>query len=155
MTMSVKPLSFYASSSEPLNDVDKAYFRARLRRKVHGMILKRFSELSENDVALRALLADRLGIHRSQVTRWLASPSNLTLDTLSDLMLGMNREIELSDVEVANGSRGNYSHPTSTIGDLRTIHPMIESVGNTLRIADSKLPPSTGSQATVPQMTSK
>jgi hypothetical protein len=155
MTISVKPLSFYAENCEPLSSSDKAYFRARLRRKVHGMILKRFGEMSENDVSLRAMLADRLGIHRSQVTRWLASPSNLTLDTLSDLMLGMNKEVEVSAVRVGDGIRSNYSHPTSTIGSMGTVQSASASTLKTIKISNLSLHSGTGSQATLPQVTSK
>jgi Helix-turn-helix len=119
------------------------------------MILKRFGEMSENDVSLRAMLADRLGIHRSQVTRWLASPSNLTLDTLSDLMLGMNKEVEVSAVRVGDGIRSNYSHPTSTIGSMGTVQSASASTLKTIKISNLSLHSGTGSQATLPQVTSK
>lgn len=115
MTISLKPLSFYAESKEPLNSAEKAYFRAKMKRKVHGLLLKRFSAMSEDDRALRSLIADRIGVHRSQVTRWLASPNNLTLDTLSDLLLAMNREMTPVEAEIGVTSTSNYTHPTSTL----------------------------------------
>lgn len=152
MTISVKPFSFYASSVEPLNDAEKAYFRAKMRRRVHGMILRRFGEMSENDIALRSLLAERLGVHRSQVTRWLASPSNLTLDTLSDLMLGMNREVDVNAIEVGDGHRSNYSHPTSSVGRHNTSDPVSAAAVNTVRISAPALPQATGTQETFPKL---
>ncbi len=42
----------------------------------------------------RSKLAKRLGKRPEQITRWLAAPGNLTLDTISDLLLTMNAEID-------------------------------------------------------------
>lgn len=139
MTISMKPLSFYADSKEALNSTEKAYFRAKVRRKVHGMLLKRFSELSEDDIALRSLLAERLDVHRSQVTRWLASPSNLTIDTLSDLMLAMNREIGIASVGIGVDSHMNYSHPTSTLGWPDKPKAVTVATSNTTPVAFSTI----------------
>jgi hypothetical protein len=64
------------------------YFRARLRLEFHDFILRRF--LTQENLT-KAELARR--IHRSPevVNRWLATPGNWTIDTLSDLLIGMGR----------------------------------------------------------------
>lgn len=40
--------------------------------------------------ATQAQLASRIGKRADQVSRWLSNPGNLTLDTISDLLLGLS-----------------------------------------------------------------
>ncbi len=69
-----------------------AYFRARLSNKLHELILKEFVRLSQHGKISRADLARRIGRKPEQVTRWLGAPGNWTLETFSDLALGMGYE---------------------------------------------------------------
>ena len=60
-----------------------AYFRARLKQRIYSLAIKEFkkSGLSQAD------LARRLGKEPAQVSRLLSGPGNLTLETVSDLLL--------------------------------------------------------------------
>lgn len=115
MTTSLKTWSVYADDkSTPLNESDKSYFRARTRRHVHDVVLGKFMELSDDQNLTRAQLAERLQVDRAQITRWLSSPSNWTLDTLSDLLLAMACQASVEAKAIGFGETGNYHHAFTT-----------------------------------------
>lgn len=101
-------------SDEPLGDAEKVYFRARTRRDVHAAVLKRFEDLQEHGKMNKIQLASRLGVHPSQVTRWLSTPGNWTIDTLSDLLLAMGARARIEPEDLASVRPGNHFHPLST-----------------------------------------
>ena len=74
-----------------------SYFRTRFRSQLHNLILSRFHQ---QETLKKADLARR--IHRSPavINRLLASPGNWTLDTVSDLLIGLAAipNIDTSDV---------------------------------------------------------
>jgi hypothetical protein len=78
----------------PLGDL--AYFRGRLSNRIHELVLSEFAEQERKNKTSRADLARRIGRKPEQITRWLGSPGNWTLDTISDLLLGMGLELGLS-----------------------------------------------------------
>lgn len=78
-----------------------AYHRARLRNRLHQLVLQHFRELEANGLT-RAELARRLYKRPEVITRLLAPPGNWTLDTLSDLLLGMGGEPELGIATLGN-----------------------------------------------------
>lgn len=69
-----------------------AYFRSRLTNKIHELVLTEFARLERNNAISKAELARRIGKKPEQVTRWLGAPGNWTLETFSDLLLGMKCE---------------------------------------------------------------
>jgi transposase-like protein len=69
-----------------------AYFRARLRNRIYDLVVSEFARQQEMTGATKADLARRIGRDPAQLTRWLSSPSNWTLDTISDLMTAMGTE---------------------------------------------------------------
>jgi hypothetical protein len=75
-------------AGEPIPIGKLAYFRTRLRLELYEFILRRFHA---QETLTKAELARR--IHRSPdvVNRWLGAPGNWTIDTLSDLLIGMGR----------------------------------------------------------------
>ena len=58
------------------------YFRMRTRMRMFTLVRKEFEKAN----ITKAELAKRLGKGAGQVNRWLATPRNWTLDTLSDLL---------------------------------------------------------------------
>ena len=68
------------------------YFRSRLSNRLHEIIIDEFARLSETKSFTKADLARRIGRAPAQITRWLGAPSNWTIDTVSDLALGMGFE---------------------------------------------------------------
>ncbi|MGD0332853.1 MAG: hypothetical protein ABSA90_06295 [Xanthobacteraceae bacterium] len=77
------------------------YFRGRLSNRFHEIVLDLFDELERAGKITRAALARRIGKAPEQVTRWLGAPGNWTLDTVSDLFLGMGYEPALAATDLA------------------------------------------------------
>jgi plasmid maintenance system antidote protein VapI len=69
------------------------YFRARLQSRLHQLVLAEF--LRQEDLH-QAELARRIGRKPEAVNRLLGAPGNWTLNTVSDLLLGMGTEPELA-----------------------------------------------------------
>lgn len=65
------------------------YFRRRLRHELHELALRVFSHQSKTMGLTRKSMADRLEKDPAQISRWLGAPGNWTLDTFSDLLVGM------------------------------------------------------------------
>lgn len=66
----------------------RAYFQERLRNRLYDLVIDEFRKQQKTGLT-QAALAARIGRRPEQVHRWLASPANLTFDTLSDLLLGI------------------------------------------------------------------
>lgn len=94
-----------------------AYFRARLSNRLHELVLSTFLKVEKH--LSRADLAKRVGRKPEQITRWFASPGNWTLDTVSDLLIGMGYEPELSVTELKqrapNQERKSTQLPDATL----------------------------------------
>lgn len=86
----------------------KAYFRARLSNKIHSLVLSEFSKQESIGVISKASLARRVGKKPEQITRWLGSSGNWTIETLSDLLLGMGLEPSISLKKISDA----YSSPS-------------------------------------------
>jgi hypothetical protein len=74
----------------------RAFYRARLRRVLHELVFREFRRREQAGQLNKAILARRLGKRPEQVTRWLGTPGNWTLDTVSDLLLGMGTDIAVA-----------------------------------------------------------
>jgi plasmid maintenance system antidote protein VapI len=73
---------------EKVSLYDLGAVRARNKNKAHSQCL----ELFEKSGLTKADLAKMLGKKPEQITRWLAGPGNITLDTLSDLVFALSGE---------------------------------------------------------------
>jgi hypothetical protein len=73
-------------SGEPLSEGTLAYFRERQRNRIHELVISEFlkSGISKAD------FARRIRRDPAQITRWLASPGNWELDTISDFLIGIS-----------------------------------------------------------------
>lgn len=98
-----QPTSFLSEivSGATIPSEKLGYFRGRFGNKIHELVLDLFVELERAGKITRASLARRIGKAPEQVTRWLGAPGNWTLDTVSDLFLGMGYEPMLSVVDLA------------------------------------------------------
>lgn len=91
-------------------EAKRAYFRSRLRNRVFNFILEKFVAEQENGLT-KAALARRIGKTPDIVNRWLGAPSNLTIDTMSDLLLGISaEEFELESSSPVQQPMTNYSN---------------------------------------------
>jgi transcriptional regulator with XRE-family HTH domain len=91
---------------------DIHYFRQRFRNRVFGRLAAFFAEEAERSGVTRKDIASRLGRDPSQITRWLSQPSNLTIETISDLLLALDAEPEPPEiVRFSERVAPNYAHP--------------------------------------------
>src|SRR5262245_15732170 len=72
----------------PIPPAKLAYFQERLRGRIFDFILGIFLEEQKNGLT-QAKLARRIGKKADVISRWLGTPSNLTVDTISDLLVGI------------------------------------------------------------------
>lgn len=73
---------------------EKEYFRARFQSRLHQLVMAEF--LRHEDQGLtQAELARRTGKRAEVINRLFGSPGNWTLNTVSDLLLGMGGEPEI------------------------------------------------------------
>jgi hypothetical protein len=71
------------------------YFRARLQSRLHQLVLDEW--LRQEDQGLtQAELARRIGRKPEVINRLLGAPGNWTVNTVSDLLIGMGAEPELA-----------------------------------------------------------
>ena len=86
------PVKSEIASDEPLSDYALGYFNERVRNSFYDYVLRRFHEAAEQEGLTKAKLARRLGLEPARVTRLLGAPGNWTLDTVSELLVGICRE---------------------------------------------------------------
>ncbi len=96
-------------SGEPIPIEKLAYFRERLKNKLYSLVLIEFLRQQQENGLTKADLTRRIKRKPEQVTRWLGTPSNWTLDTVSDLLLGMGNELEISASSLLHRPQRNYS----------------------------------------------
>ncbi len=78
---------------KPIPQDKLVYFRERLRDRLHSAILTAFQERTKTGFK-QSDLADRIHKKRAQITRWFSAASNLTLDSISDLMVGLGMDFD-------------------------------------------------------------
>jgi len=88
----------------------RAYFQQRLRNRIFNFLLEKFAA-AQKDGLTKAALARRIGKSPEVINRWLGIPSNLTIDSVSDLLLGiMAEELEPQASSPLRAVQHNYSH---------------------------------------------
>lgn len=73
---------------------DIFYFRQRQKNRVFADICAFFAEEAAKGHINKRKLAEKISCDPALITRWLSAPSNLTLDTISDLLLGLDAEMD-------------------------------------------------------------
>jgi hypothetical protein len=95
MTTLQTPLSSTDLTAHPIRPGHLEYFRARVRSKLHQLVLREFFKQEDRGLT-QAELSRRLGKRTEVINRLLGAPGNWTLNTVSDLMLGMGAELTFS-----------------------------------------------------------
>jgi len=94
----------------PIPESKRIYFQERLKNRFFELILNRFLEQQALGLT-KAKLARRIGKKPEVVNRLLGGPTNLTLDTASDLLLGIGaEELEMNVSSLLNRVSVNYNH---------------------------------------------
>ncbi len=78
-----------ADDSSKLTKMDYEFYRAELRQHLHREMRRVFERCKRDDGLTYSELANRLGVHRSVITKRFKGHVNLTLDVLSDMFRAM------------------------------------------------------------------
>ncbi len=70
------------------------YFQDRLRRRVYSVLLDAFTRRAKERGLTGKELAHRIRRSGATVSRWLSRPSNLSLDSISLLMVGLGMDFD-------------------------------------------------------------
>lgn len=94
----------------------RVYFQERLRGRIFDYLLSCFIREQANGLT-KAKLARRIGKAPEVVNRLLAGPSNLTLDSISDLLIGVcAEELDVSGTSLLGRSTLEVQRKASTSG---------------------------------------
>jgi hypothetical protein len=81
----------------------RGYFHSRLRNRIYSFVLNKFIEKERSDGLTKAELARRIGRKPEVITRLLGAPGNWTLETISDLLLGIaGEELDVTSTSLLN-----------------------------------------------------
>jgi transcriptional regulator with XRE-family HTH domain len=104
----------------------RLYFQRRLRDRFFDFLRERFEREEANGLT-QAKLARRIGKSPEVINRWLNASSNLTLDSISDLMIGVAaEEPEFDGKSLLNRPDSNYIHLDESEGIASAQLPEIE-----------------------------
>lgn len=127
------------TNSKPIPTRTLAFYRRRFQNIFYRLLRKAFVQqgLTQKE------LAERTGHRAESINRWLSSPSNLTLDTICDLLLGMLVDLEEPSFTpiaklVANAEMGvetASSKPHKDAASERIARPPV--IDDRLRFGDS------------------
>ena len=94
--------------STPLSLNTRDYFRARLRNRLYNYIVQLYLEREKDGTLNQRALAARIRRRPEVVNRLLMAPGNWTLDTVSDLLLGIGpAELDMSSSSVVDRAPRN------------------------------------------------
>ena len=85
-------------STTTISEQDKAYFCRLNRNLVFSELIRYYAKKAEAEGLTQKKIADKLGMDHGQVCRLLSEPRNLTLDSVSKLLLAMGAQMNF-DIE--------------------------------------------------------
>lgn len=85
-----------------------SYFQQRFKNRIFEAVMGHFVERAKTEGLTRKDLAERLGKDPALVSRWLSAPSNWSLDTVSDLLVALDAELEVDVVPFEARARANH-----------------------------------------------
>lgn len=111
MTSSQEQYRESIGRSEPIPVRLRAYYKQRFQQKAFARLAKAFAERAEEFDLTKSGIAVLVDRDKAQINRLFAHPSNMTLDTYSELALALNFEPTLLLEDLNEDPRHNYSHP--------------------------------------------
>lgn len=94
-----------------------AFYEGLAQNRAHSAVLRVLQPLLQAGGLSRAALAKKINRNPSQVTRWLGSPGNWTLQTLG-ILLGALGYVPVITVQPINERVAtNYVHPAAQLGN--------------------------------------
>lgn len=126
MTSSQEQYRERIGRSEPITYRIRAYYKQRFQQKAFARLAKAFSDRAEEFDLTKSGMAVLVGRDKAQINRLLAHPSNMTLDTYSELALALNFEPTILLEDLGEDARHNYSHPAHGWHNNDTPNNLIE-----------------------------
>ncbi len=133
------------SKLPPISEREIFYHRQRAKNRLFEAITAFFAEEAERRGVTKRDIAECLGRDPAQITRWLTIPSNLTSDTVSDLLLSLGAGMDYTIARFVDRPRPNEMHPIIARLNTRAALETRQSLSNS---KFNSLTP-TGSNATV------
>jgi transcriptional regulator with XRE-family HTH domain len=100
------------TKTDPKSIRDIAYYRQRYRNRVFSKLVAFIAEQAQKQQLTQKDIAERIRKDPGHISRLLSNPSNLTLDTISDLLLAFDAEAEPPEIVLFKDRRqANYIHP--------------------------------------------
>ncbi|MCW5729513.1 MAG: helix-turn-helix transcriptional regulator [Alphaproteobacteria bacterium] len=101
-----------STGNAPKSRRDLAYYRQRFRNRVFSRLVSFVAEQAQEQKVTKKEVAEKIRKDPAQLSRLLGSPSNLTLDTISDLLLAFDAEAEPFAIVLFKDRRpSNQLHP--------------------------------------------
>ena len=94
-----------------VSDRDIFYYRQRSKNRLFEAITAFFAQEAECRDLTQRDIAECLRRDPAQISRWLSSPSNLTAESVSDLLLSLGAEMDYSVAKFDNRRLHNDMHP--------------------------------------------
>lgn len=112
---------------DPISESKLVYLQERLRGRFFDFLIEIFENARSNGLT-QAKLARRIRKSPEVVNRWLGAPSNLTLDSISDLLAGIGaEEPEFSSSSLLGRAKVNYFQPDDRPAASAPIEPVREN----------------------------
>lgn len=91
---------------------DISYYSQRYRNRVFSKLVSFIAEQCKDGGITKKDIAERLNKDPALISRWLSQPSNLTLDTISELLVAFDAEAEPPEIVLFKDRREpNFIHP--------------------------------------------
>jgi transcriptional regulator with XRE-family HTH domain len=122
------------------SDRDIFYYRQRMKNRVFAKLVQFFAEEAERTGITKKDISKILRKDPAQITRWLSAPTNLTLDTISDLLLALDAEIDISVIRFSDREKRNDAdHFEKTAGSIIPVESDRVAKLDSLLAADAEL----------------
>jgi hypothetical protein len=99
------------SKTDPIPSRELVYRREMAKNQFYDAIVRLFAEAAEQKGLNKRALSASLDKDPALITRLLAHPSNLTIETISDLLLAMGYVPELRVKPLQSDDVANNVHP--------------------------------------------
>lgn len=138
MTFSLAQYQENIGRNEPLPTRIRAYYKQRFQQKTFAKLAKAFAERAEEFGVTKSCIAAMIDRDKAQVNRLLAHPSNMTLDTFSELALALNYEPTIILEDLSEETRHNWCHSIYNNKPFRH-EPEASNIQPEIRVLETQL----------------
>jgi transcriptional regulator with XRE-family HTH domain len=101
-----------STKNDPKSLREIAYYQQRYRNRVFAKLVTWITEQAQKQQLTKKDIAERIRKDPGLISRLLGGPSNLTLDTISDLLLAFDAEAEPPEIMLFKDKpTPNFVHP--------------------------------------------